>query len=198
MPREMDVIAFADAAEWESWLADNHGRTDEAWLKIAKKGSGRTSVTLTEALDVALCYGWIDSHRRGYDQDHYLQRYSPRRPGGSWSQVNVGKVEALIAAGRVRAPGLAVINAAKADGRWDAAYQAQRDATVPDDLANALAHNEKARARFELLGKTHQYGLFLPLIKAKTPAGRATQLRRIIASLTAPELTPAGHPARPS
>src|SRR5687768_5404762 len=100
-----DIIAFADAARWEAWLARNHERQSGVWIKIAKKGSGQTSVTITEALDVALCYGWIDSQRKGYDDDHYIQRYSPRRSTSSWSQVNVEKVEALIAAGRIREPG---------------------------------------------------------------------------------------------
>lgn len=121
-PDGADVIAFAGAAQWESWLADHHERKTSVWAKIAKKSSGKTSVTPAEALDVALCYGWIDSQRKTYDEDHYLQRYSPRRPKSSWSQINVDKVEALIAAGRMREPGFAAILAAKADGRWDAAY----------------------------------------------------------------------------
>jgi uncharacterized protein YdeI (YjbR/CyaY-like superfamily) len=179
-----DILAFANAGEWESWLAGNHDRASGVWLKIAKKGSGGTSVTIAEALDVALCYGWIDSRRRGLDAAHYLQRYSPRRPGSAWSRVNVDKVEALIAAGRMRAPGLAQISAAKADGRWDAAYESQRTATIPDDLAAALAQNERARARFEQLARTEQYALFLRLMKARTPASRAVQLERTIAELS--------------
>ncbi|WP_199432097.1 YdeI/OmpD-associated family protein [Qaidamihabitans albus] len=178
-----DVLGFTGPAQWESWLAEHHDRTAGVWVKIAKKGSGRTSVTLAEALDVALCYGWIDSRRKTYDEHHYLQRYSPRRPGSSWSQVNVGKVEALTAAGRMREPGLAAISAAKADGRWEAAYQSQRDATVPPDLADALARDERARKRFELLGRTDRYALLLRLMKAKTPGGRATRLEQIVASL---------------
>jgi uncharacterized protein YdeI (YjbR/CyaY-like superfamily) len=179
-----DIMAFADAAQWESWLAGNHDLTTGVWIKIAKKNSGRTSVTITEALDVALCYGWIDSHRRGYDEHYYLQRYSPRRARSSWSQVNVDKVEALISAGRMREPGFAAIEAAKADGRWDAAYASQRTATMPDDLAAELAANKQARQRFDDLGRTQQYALFLRLMKAKTPDSRAVELKRIIASLT--------------
>jgi uncharacterized protein YdeI (YjbR/CyaY-like superfamily) len=181
-----DIVAFADAAQWESWLADHHERKAGVWVKIAKKSSGKTSVTLAEALDVALCYGWIDSQRKSYDEDHYLQRYSPRRRNSSWSQVNVDKVEALMAAERMREPGLAAVLAAKADGRWDAAYQSQRNATVPHDLAAALARNERARHHFELLDRTHQYALFLRLVKAKTPGNRAVQLRRMVASLSQP------------
>jgi uncharacterized protein YdeI (YjbR/CyaY-like superfamily) len=182
-----EIIAFADAARWESWLADHHERESGVWIKVAKKGSGLASVTITEALDVALCYGWIDSQRKGCDDDHYLQRYTPRRPGSAWSQVNVEKVEALIAAGRMREPGLAAIRAAKADGRWDAAYPRQRDATVPDDLAAALARDERARAAFDVLDRTAQYLLFLRLVKAKTPRNRAVQLERIIAELSTPD-----------
>ncbi len=180
---DTQTLAFADAAEWDSWLADHHATSGGVWIKIAKKGSGRTSVTIAEALDVALCHGWIDSTRRGLDADHYLQRYSPRRPGSSWSRVNVEKVEALVAAGRVRAPGFAAIEAAKADGRWDAAYERQRDATVPADLAAALADDARARERFGLLGRTRQYALLLPLMKARTPAARAVRLRRIVGGL---------------
>ena len=115
------IVAFVDAAGWESWLADHHDREADVWIRIAKKASGLPSVTLAEALDVALCYGWIDSQRKPDDDDHYLQRYSPRRPRSPWSRINVGKAEALIAAGRMREPGLAAIQAAKADGRWDRA-----------------------------------------------------------------------------
>jgi uncharacterized protein YdeI (YjbR/CyaY-like superfamily) len=116
-----EIVAFADAADWESWLADHHDRKTGVWLKIAKKSSGKASVTLAEALDVALCYGWIDSQRKPYDGDHYLQRYSARRPKSPWSRINVGKAEKLIAAGQMREPGLAAIEAAKADGRWETA-----------------------------------------------------------------------------
>ncbi|MCE6996076.1 YdeI/OmpD-associated family protein [Saccharothrix sp. S26] len=182
-PSGTSALAFADAADWETWLAEHHDTHDEVWLKIAKKGSGRTSVTLAQALDVALCHGWIDSHRKGLDAEHYLQRYSPRRPGSAWSRVNVEKVEALVAAGRMRPGGLAAVRAARADGRWDAAYQRQRDATVPPDLAEALAADDRARERFALLGRTRQYALSLRLMKARTPAARAARLGRIVDEL---------------
>lgn len=178
-----DIISFADAAQWEYWLADHHDRKTGVWVKIAKKSSGKASVTQAEALDVALCFGWIDSQRRAHDEDYYLQRYSPRRPNSLWSQVNVEKVEALIAAGRMREPGLTEILAAKADGRWAAAYQPQRNATVPNDLAVALANDQRARNRFELLDRTHQYALYLRLMKARTPGKRTIELQRIIVSL---------------
>jgi uncharacterized protein YdeI (YjbR/CyaY-like superfamily) len=117
-----DVIAFRDAAEFDAWLADHADRRQGVWLKIAKKGSGVASLTDDEAVDVGLCYGWISGQRKAYDEVYYLQKYVPRRPRSRWSQVNVRKVEALIAAGRMRPSGLAEVEAAKADGRWDAAY----------------------------------------------------------------------------
>jgi uncharacterized protein YdeI (YjbR/CyaY-like superfamily) len=176
-------MTFEDAAQWESWLAEHHDQAAEVWIRIAKKNAPRASVTLTEALDVALCYGWIDSHRKPYDKDHYLQRYSPRRSKSAWSQVNVDKVSALIAAGRMRPAGFAAIQAAKEDGRWDAAYERQRTATIPQDLADALACNKPAQARYAQLDRTRQYALFLRLMKARTPESRAAQLQQIIAAL---------------
>lgn len=177
------MMHFEDAARWEAWLAGNHDAEGGVWLKIAKKGSGVASVTISQALDVALCFGWIDSRRESHDQHHYLQRYSRRRRGSPWSRVNVERVEALTAAGRMRPPGLAEVAAAKADGRWEAAYTAQRDAAVPPDLAGALAADPQAGARFEALGRTARYQLILPLLKARTPAGRATRLERALSTL---------------
>jgi uncharacterized protein YdeI (YjbR/CyaY-like superfamily) len=120
----MEVLTCRDGAEWEAWLADHHALRSGVWLKIAKKGAGLPSVTISEALDVALCYGWIDGQRKALDDRWYLQKYTPRRPRSSWSRINVGKAEVLIAAGRMREPGMAAIQAAKADGRWAAALAA--------------------------------------------------------------------------
>jgi len=122
----IEIIAFNDAAQWESWLANHYELQAGVWLKIAKKSSGIASVTPMEALDVALCYGWIPGQRKPYDEAYYLQKFTRRRPKSLWSKVNIGKVEALIAAGRMQAPGLAEILDAKADGRWDAAYESQK------------------------------------------------------------------------
>jgi len=138
----MEIIAFNDAAQWESWLANHNELQAGVWLKIAKKSSGIASVTPMEALDVALCYGWIPGQRKPYDEAYYLQKFTRRRPKSLWSKVNSGKVEALIAAGRMQAPSLAEILAAKADGRWDAAYKSQKKATIPPDLAAALEQAE--------------------------------------------------------
>ncbi|MGY1947901.1 YdeI/OmpD-associated family protein [Nocardia asiatica] len=177
------LALLTHVTEWESWLAANHDRAAAVWLRIAKKGARGTTISIAEALDGALCFGWIDSHRRGLDADHYLQRYSPRRPNSPWSQVNVAKAEALIAAGRMRAPGFAAIAAARADGRWSAAYERQRTATCPADLRDALSLNPRAQNTFEQLDRTARYAYFLRLMKTRTPAGRADQLRRMIAEL---------------
>jgi uncharacterized protein YdeI (YjbR/CyaY-like superfamily) len=170
-PDNTDVLACADATRWESWLADHHERSSGIWLLIAKKGSDTVSVTISDALDVALCYGWIDSQRKARDADHYLQRYSPRRPKSPWSELNVERAEALIDAGRMRAPGLVEVAAAQADGRWAAAYASQR--------------NERARTTFERLDRTGRYAIILPLLKATSPAIRVIRLQKAIAKLAA-------------
>ncbi|WP_155373413.1 YdeI/OmpD-associated family protein [Catellatospora vulcania] len=179
----MEILSFEQPHQWEAWLAEHHGSPDGAWLKVRKKNSRMPAVSVTEAADVALCYGWIDSVRKSLDADHFLQRYSRRRPKGSWSRVNVERMEALMAQGRVRAPGLAEVEAAKADGRWDAAYVKQSEATVPPDLAAALAANAAAGDFFAQLGKTDQYLVMLPILKAVEAETRAARLSRAIADL---------------
>lgn len=181
----VEVIAFRDAAAWESWLADNHGRRAGVWLKLAKKGSGVPSVTSDEVVDIGLCYGWISGQRRSADDGYYLQKYVPRRPRSLWSRVNVDKVEALIAAGRMREPGLAEVRAAQADGRWEAAYAGQKDATVPVDVVAALQRNRRAQQVFEAMDRTSQYRLYLPVLQARTPAARAARVDKLMATLEA-------------
>lgn len=184
----LEVVTFSDAAEWESWLAEHHGLRTGVWQKIAKKGSGIVSVTYPEAVDVALCYGWIDGQRKGLDETHFLQKFTPRRPRSLWSKVNVTKAEALIASGRMQAPGHAEVAAAKADGRWDAAYESQRTATVPPDLAAALEQNTQAKAFFESLNKTDRYAVIWRIVTARTPETRAKRLRETIVRLEAGRL----------
>ncbi|MGQ0569413.1 MAG: YdeI/OmpD-associated family protein [Armatimonadota bacterium] len=180
-----EVVACTDVTRWESWLADHHKQSSGIWLLIAKKGSDKVSLTISDALDVALCYGWIDSQRKGYDANYYLQRYSPRRSKSPWSKLNVERVETLIDAGRMRAPGLVEVAAAQADGRWAVAYASQRNASLPPDLAAALEQNERTRTAFERLDKTGQYAIILPLLKATTPAIRVIRLQKAIAKLEA-------------
>jgi len=179
----VEVRTFTDVADLEAWMSANIGLRVGIWLKIAKKGSGLPSVTVAEALDVALCHGWIDGQRRGLDDSYYLQKYTPRRRGSLWSMVNVRKVEALTAAGRMRPPGLAAVAAAKADGRWEAAYESQRNATVPDDLVAALDRSPRAKAFFEGLGRTDQFLVFLGLLTARTPEVRAARLEKAVTGL---------------
>jgi uncharacterized protein YdeI (YjbR/CyaY-like superfamily) len=180
-----EIIDCADAADWEAFLARHYARPGGVWLRIAKKGSGKASVTISEALDGALCFGWIDSQRKGYDQTYYLQRYSPRRSKSPWSKLNVERAEALITAGRMQPAGLVEIEAAKTDGRWEAAYESQRNVMVPPELAAALAQNERAKRAFELLDKSGQYAVILPILKATTAAGRADRLQKAITKLQA-------------
>lgn len=178
-----DGVVWTSIKQWDSWLAKHHQQEGGLWLLIAKKGSGKESITISDALDVALCYGWIDSQRKGYDAGYYLQRYSPRRPKSPWSKINVDRAEVLIRARRMRKPGLTAIAAAKADGRWSAAYASQRSSTLPPDLAAALKKNKRASAAFGQLDKTGQYLVTLPLLKATTPTTRLIRLKQAITKL---------------
>jgi uncharacterized protein YdeI (YjbR/CyaY-like superfamily) len=181
-PEREQAVFFGNAAAFEAWL-DENSDSDGLWLRIAKKGSGLASVTDDEAVDVGLCFGWISGQRMALDEVYYLQRYVPRRPSSRWSQVNVRKVEALTTAGRMRPSGVAEVEAAKADGRWAAAYAPQQEATVPPDLAAALASSPVAAAAFEALGKTERYAVILHIVTARTPKTRATHVGKAIAHL---------------
>ncbi|MGR9482286.1 YdeI/OmpD-associated family protein [Rhizobium leguminosarum] len=183
MQPSTDILAFADPLEWESWLCVHHAASTGAWLKIGKKNPKRTLITIDEAL----CYGWIDSQRKGFDSNSYLQRYSPRRAKSPWSKLNVDRVTALAETGRMRPAGLAEVAAAKADGRWTVAYAPQRDAGLPDDLAAALAENAAAGAAFARLDKTGQYAIVLPLLKATSPEVRVARLGKAITRLARAE-----------
>lgn len=183
MADDLPIHLFIDPEDFSAWLRENHGSSDGLWLKIAKKGSGERSVTYAEALESALCYGWIDSQKRSFDETHFLQRFTPRRPRGRWSKINREKAEALIAAGKMRPPGLAEVEAAKADGRWDAAYEGQRTAAVPPDLQRALDANSAARRFFESLDGANRYAILYRLDEAKKPETRERRLRKFVAML---------------
>ena len=183
VPDTADTIFFPDAAAFEAWLDDHADHEPGVWLKIAKKSSGIASLTDDEAVDVGLCYGWISGQRRSLDDVHYLQKYVPRRPRSRWSQVNVRKVQELTAAGRMRPSGLAEVQAAMADGRWDAAYESQRDATIPPDLAAALASSPGAAETFESLGRTDQYAVILDVVTARTAKTRSARISKAVAAL---------------
>ena len=180
---DLPVVPFASGEAWEAWLEDHHATSRGVWLKIAKKGSGVESVTFSEALDVALCYGWIDSQRDRFDERFYLQRFTPRKPKGKWSQVNREKVARLMERGRMKPAGLREVERAKADGRWDAAYEPQSAATVPDDLRVALEGNGRAREFFETLNKTNRYAILYRIQDAKGPETRARRIAKYVAML---------------
>ena len=182
---EAEVIHFPDRAAFERWLDANVGHQPGVWLKIAKKSSGIPSLTDDEAVDVGLCYGWIAGQRTGLDDAFYLQKYVPRRPRSRWSLVNVRKVEALTAAGLMRESGIAEVEAATADGRWDAAYPPQSEAEVPDDLAAALATRPSAAAVFDQLTRSERFVLILDVITARNPDTRAAHVEKVISSLKA-------------
>ena len=184
-PRTPQILTFKDAAAWEEWLAGHHTLHEGVMIQMAKKDSGIPSVTHLEALDVALCYGWIDGIRRGLDETYFLQKFTPRRPRSLWSTINIGKVEALMAAGRMKEPGLAAMKAAKADGRWAAAYSGQKTATVPPELAAALQANKKAKAFYDTLDKANRYAAIFRVATARTPEIRKSRLQKIIAQLEA-------------
>lgn len=182
LPTDVPIQLFRDAAAWEAWLVA-HADAPGLWLKIAKKDQGVVSVSYPEALDVALCHGWIDGLKRSCDAQYFLQRFTPRRPRSVWSKINIGKVEALIAAGRMRAGGLREVEAAQADGRWQAAYDSARNIEVPDDLAAALKKNAKARKFFEQIDCTNRYAVLWRIQTAKKPETRAARIEKLVAML---------------
>lgn len=177
---------FADAKALEKWMRANHAKAPELWIKIHKKDSGLASVTITEALDVMLCWGWIDGLRRGFDEKSYLQRYTPRRAKSLWSQVNREHVARLIREGRMTEHGQRQIDAARKDGRWDAAYQSIRNTTaagLPADLLAAIESNAKARKTFAILGKQNLFALAFRTNNMKTAAGRTKKIAALVAML---------------
>jgi uncharacterized protein YdeI (YjbR/CyaY-like superfamily) len=179
----LPIIAFASPAKWEEWLQEHHGTSKGLWLKIAKKGSGETTVTYAEALDVALCHGWIDGQKGSLDEAFFLQRFTPRGPRSKWSKINRDKVDALVAAKRMRPAGLAEVEAAKADGRWEAAYEGQRTITVPEDLQKELDANPKAAAFFATLSSVNRYAILYRIQDAKKPETRARRIETFMGML---------------
>ncbi|GAA0617800.1 YdeI/OmpD-associated family protein [Brevundimonas kwangchunensis] len=169
------VREFVDFDAFYGWLADNHASAPEVWIKIHKKGSGLPSINHIEAIDAVLCWGWIDAVRKGFDEKSFLQRYVPRGRKSVWSQVNVANVARLIEAGRMTEHGLKQVEAAKADGRWDAAYRV-KGSTVPDDLQAALDADAKAKAFFETLTAQNRFALIFRLQSLKTEAGRRKRI----------------------
>ena len=177
------MIAFESPAAWEEWLARGHASQNGVWVKIAKKATGIPTVTHAEALEVALCYGWIDGQRKRFDEQWFIQRFTPRRARSNWSKINRDKVERLIAEGRMQPAGLREIERAKADGRWDAAYDAQSSATVPPDLQQALDANPSAAAFFATLNSQNRFAILYRVQDAKRPGTRARRIETFVAML---------------
>jgi len=197
VPNPAHVMAFADASAFEQWVRKHHDTADEIWLKIHKKESGLPTVTYAEALDVALCWGWIDGQKKSYDASSFLQRFCPRAAKSIWSQRNIAHTERLTKAGRMTPQGQAQVDAAKADGRWQRAYAAGRQMTIPDDLAAAIAANPKAQATFETLNRQNQFALAFRTHNMKTPAGRAKKIAGFVEMLARGEtIHPNGAGAR--
>jgi uncharacterized protein YdeI (YjbR/CyaY-like superfamily) len=186
IPDPDKIRSFPSEAHFEKWLSAHHGRETELWLKIHKKGSGKPTVTYAQALDVALCWGWIDGIRKAFDADSFLQRFTPRKPRSIWSQINREHVARLIAAGRMTPHGQREIEAAKADGRWDAAYAPIRSASsenVPEDLLAAIQANPRALATFGTLSRQNLFALRFRTNNMKTPAGRSRKIADLVAML---------------
>jgi uncharacterized protein YdeI (YjbR/CyaY-like superfamily) len=180
-------IPFASAAAWEEWLEDNHAVSEGVWIKMAKRDAGVESVRYPEVLESALCYGWIDGRRRALDERFFLQRFTGRRARSNWSRINREKAERLIADGRMRPAGVGEVERARADGRWDAAYDGQRRITVPEDLQRELDARPEARAFFAALGSQNRYAILYRLQDAKKHETRARRLAKFVAMLEARE-----------
>ncbi|MDH1333494.1 YdeI/OmpD-associated family protein [Comamonas thiooxydans] len=176
IPLELAPTLFKSVNAFEAWLKKNHATSEGLWLKIAKRGSNEPSVTYPEAVEIALCWGWIDGQKKSLDDQHYLQRFTPRRARSVWSRINVNKVQALIEAGRMQAPGQAQIEAAKADGRWARAYDSARTSTVPEDLQAALEAEPAAKTFFASINASNRYAI---LWRIQTAARAETRARRI-------------------
>ncbi|HEV2635384.1 MAG TPA: YdeI/OmpD-associated family protein [Actinocrinis sp.] len=189
------VLGFVSAAAWRDWLAGEHASSAGLWLKVPKKDCPEPGVGYAEALDEALCYGWIDGQKRPLDEHHWLQGFSPRKARSRWSKINCGKAEALIAAGRMRPAGLLEVERAKADGRWDSAYEAQSTAEVPADLQAALDANPAAAEFFAQLNRTNRYAVLYRVQEPKRPATRAARIEKFVAMLEKHETI---HPVAPA
>jgi uncharacterized protein YdeI (YjbR/CyaY-like superfamily) len=179
---------FKSAKAFEAWLKKHHASSDGLWLKIAKRGATEPSVTYAEAVEIALCWGWIDGQKKGLDDQHFLQRFTPRRARSIWSKINVDKVAALIEAGRMQAPGQAQIEAAKADGRWAQAYDGARTSTVPEDLLAALEAAPQAKAFFATINATNRYAILWRIQTAVKPETRARRIAQLVEMLARGEV----------
>jgi len=180
---ELPMIPFASSEAWEAWLEENHATSDGLRIMLAKKGSGLETVSVAEAIEVALCYGWIDSQAEGFDERYWLLRFTPRRPRSKWSKRNRDKAMRLIQEGRMKPAGLREVERAMSDGRWDAAYDSPSTATVPEDLQRELDRNEEAKNFFATLDSQNRYAILYRIQDAKKPETRARRIEKYITML---------------
>ncbi|RKN45556.1 hypothetical protein D7294_03480 [Streptomyces hoynatensis] len=181
--QDMEIVTFETAGAFEAWLGENHAVSPGVWLKLRKKAPGIVALDYAQALDVALCYGWIDGRKAAFDDRWWLQRFTPRRPRSKWSKINRDKAVALMEQGRMRPAGQAEVDRAMADGRWEAAYDGAKTATVPDDLAAALAADPAAAAFFETLDRQNRYAILYRVQDAKKADTRARRIEKYVAML---------------
>lgn len=179
----LPVIHFESRKEWETWLKKNHADSDGLWIKLSKKDSGIDSVSYQEALDVALCYGWIDGQKGAFDDKFWLQRFTRRGTRSKWSKINREKATELIAQGKMKASGLREVELAKGDGRWDQAYESQRTITVPEDLQQKLDEHPRALQFFTSLDSANRYAILYRIHDAKKPETRARRIEKFVAML---------------
>ncbi len=184
-PPESEIFECRNASAWERWLEAQHAQSTGVWLKIAKRGAGVETISHAQALEVAICFGWIDARRLGFDERFFLQRFTPRRPRSKWSQINRDKALELIAAGRMREPGHQQVRAAQSDGRWEAAYEPQSRATIPADLQAELDRNPSALEFFATLIGSRRYAFLYRLHNVKSPQARARRIASYIELLNA-------------
>ena len=184
---DLPILLFNDQPAFEAWLKDHQPDEKGVWIKLAKKGSGITSIDYDDALESALCYGWIDSQAASFDEKFYLQKFTPRTPKSKWSKLNTEKAEALIASGRMQPSGYHQVELAKADGRWEAAYDPQTQITIPDDFQAALDENQKAKEFFSTLNAINRYAILHRIQVTRKPETRAARIKKFIDMLAANE-----------
>jgi uncharacterized protein YdeI (YjbR/CyaY-like superfamily) len=180
----LQVISFETQHDWETWLKEHHTDTKGIWLKLAKKAAGTPSVSYAEALDIALCYGWIDGQKASFDDKYWLQKFTPRGAKSIWSKVNCDKATALIADGRMQPAGLRQVELARSDGRWEAAYESQSKITIPDDFQRELDKNPRAKEFFSTLDSANRYAVLFRIQTAKKPETRSARIQKFIEMLS--------------
>jgi uncharacterized protein YdeI (YjbR/CyaY-like superfamily) len=181
---EMQVISFASSEEWRKWIEENHTKSNGVWLRLFKKDSDEKTVTYAEAVEEALCYGWIDGQKNKYDAESYIQKFTPRRPKSIWSKINTEKAERLIQEGKMAKAGMQQVELAKADGRWQQAYDSPENMKMPEDFLQQLSKNKKAKAFFDGLNKANLYAIAWRLQTAKKPETRDKRMKEILVMMS--------------